>query len=69
MKSGVILAYSDDVSAGVIKASNGKRFTFSRSQWASTTPPRAGQLVVFKGDAPHELQIFFEPDLQIKKRA
>lgn len=69
MKSGVILAYSEDVSAGVIRASDGKRFMFSISQWASLTQPRTGQLVAFQGNAPHEYQIFFESDLQRRRSA
>jgi hypothetical protein len=45
---GTVIAFSDDIRAGVIRAADGRNFYFPRSQWQSDTAPSAGQAVSFE---------------------
>lgn len=60
--NGVILAYSNDVAAGVIRAGDGKRVFFNRKHWMSTTPPS----VEFSNGPQGMLQVYFESDARTK---
>lgn len=46
---GIIIAYSDEVNAGVIKSSNG-RFVFVREDWIGEGEPRIDLPVRFESD-------------------
>lgn len=48
MMNGVILAYSSDVSAGVIRGDDGKSYYFPKTEWASAeNRPLTGLTVTF----------------------
>jgi hypothetical protein len=48
MMNGVILAYSSDVSAGVIKGEDGRSYYFPKTEWASAeNHPVSGLTVTF----------------------
>ena len=66
MINGVVLAYSDDASGGVIKAHDGKRVFFRRKDWQSATPPCTGQSVLLKHHPDGRLQVYFESDPRTK---
>ena len=66
VKNGVVLAYSNDISAGVIRSSDGRRLFFSKMNWKSDTPPSAGQLVTFKHAPDAALEVYFQSDPRTK---
>jgi len=43
---GIIIAYSSDVAAGVIKSMDGHQYYFNSAQWASSEIKPEGNLVV-----------------------
>jgi hypothetical protein len=46
-----ILAYSDDVNAGVIKGHDGERYHFPKAEWRSPEiKPQVNMLVIFQKD-------------------
>jgi hypothetical protein len=62
MIKGQVVAYSSDVSAGVIRTADRNRVFFSRKDWMSATPPSAGQNVVLEQGPDKTLKVFFEND-------
>jgi hypothetical protein len=46
MIRGIIVAYSNDVNAGVIKAGDGKKYYFTKSEWSSSAVNPARNLAV-----------------------
>jgi hypothetical protein len=69
MINGVVMAWSSDVSAGVIRAQNGKRIFFSRKEWMSVTLPCVGQNVVLNNGPKGALLVYFESDARTQQRA
>ena len=69
MKNGTVLAYSKDVSTGIIRAADGKRVFFSDRNWKSATAPCQGQAVRFEEAPGGKLQVYFESDVRTQIRA
>ncbi len=44
---GKVLAYSDDVNAGIIDGSDGRQYPFSASEWLASSKPTSNMAVVF----------------------
>jgi hypothetical protein len=66
MRNGVVLAYSKDVTTGIIQSLDGTRVFFSDRNWKSVTAPRQGLVVRF-GDAPNgTLHVFSENDVSVR---
>ena len=62
-----ILAYSGEVSAGVIRTRDGKTYYFSKAGWRSPDNPKNDMSVTFAGDcnnARHVLPAPMPPDLR-----
>jgi len=46
-RTGIIIAYSQDANAGVIRGADGRRYIFFMRQWRSREMPMPGKGVVF----------------------
>lgn len=58
MRNGIVLAYSDDVAAGVIRTKEGTLHSFPRSSWMSLKiNPRNGLTVDFEQGPRHALDV------------
>jgi len=54
---GKIIAYSKDVSAGVIQTATGQTFMFTRSAWTDPSPPTVDIEVRFVADGKNALDV------------
>ncbi len=45
---GRIVTYCADVSAGLIRASDGRQFVFAKKEWRPATPPSANMSITFE---------------------
>lgn len=54
---GRIIIYSPDVSAGLIKAEDGKKYPFHANQWLSADRPASNTLVSFKAEPDCAIEV------------
>ena len=54
---GIIYGYSNDVSAGIIRCSDGKKYQFSRNDWRSVQQPQIHSVVKFALEGPRAVRI------------
>ncbi len=54
---GEIIAYANDVRAGVVKTPDGRKFIFTRSDWADPHEPEKGVEVRFMPDGGMALDV------------
>ena len=54
---GTILAYSDDVNAGVIDGDDGRKYPFAATEWLATSKPQNNMSVVFTPSAKAALKV------------
>lgn len=61
---GRIIVYSPDVSAGLIKAEDGKQYPFHANQWLSAVRPASNTLVRFKAEPDCAIEVCAESELK-----
>ena len=66
---GDILAFDDDAQQGVVKASDGQRYTFELSDWRGRGLPAADLAVRFTPRGDRAEQLINRPEAQRKARA
>jgi hypothetical protein len=67
---GVIHRYFDDLTLGLIRGSNGRKYAFSRTEWRpQDCEPQEGMTVVFQSDPGRAVNVRLSDSSVEKKEA